>query len=188
MLKKTVFLDRDGVINCDSAEYVKSLREFVFIPGSLPAICKLSRSGYAVFVVSNQSGLARGYIDSVGLEKIHQYLKKSVRNAGGEIQGIYFCPHHPDEGCECRKPRPGLIEKAASENDIDIPSTVMIGDKLTDIQCARNAGCKSAYWVPTGIGDRPDEDRMRAFGDFCRRARNLYHAVDLLIGNEKSGK
>ncbi len=187
-LGKTVFLDRDGVINYDSADYVKNLDEFVLIPGSLPAICKLSRRGYAVFVVSNQSALARNYIDLAGLEKIHEYLRESVRNAGGKIEGVYFCPHHPDEGCDCRKPKPGLIERAASEHCIDVSSAVMVGDNLTDIQCARNAGCKRAYWVATGLGGRPDESIMKTFGNFCREAKNLYHAVDLLVGDENAGE
>ena len=188
MLKKAVFLDRDGVINRDSADYIKNLEEFVFLPGSLPAICKLSSSGYRVFVVSNQSGLARSFIDPADLENIHRYLRESVQNAGGKIQDIYFCPHHPDERCECRKPRTGLIQRAAFEYEIDLPTAVMVGDKLTDIQCAQNAGCKRAYWVATGIGGRPQKNRMRAFGNFCRGAKNLYHAVDLLIGDENAGK
>ncbi len=187
-IRKAVFLDRDGVINRDSADYVKSLDEFVLIPGSISAISKLSGRGYAVFVVTNQSALARNYIDPAGLEEIHEYLREAVRNAGGEIRGIYFCPHHPDEGCECRKPKTGLIERAASEHGIDVSSAVMIGDKQTDIQCARNAGCKRAYWVATGLGGRPDESIKRSFGNFCKEAKNLDHAVDLLIGDENAGE
>ena len=126
---KAVFLDRDGVINRDSADYVKSLAEFSLIPGSVEAIAKLTQAGYEVFVITNQSGLARGIIDMAGLEEIHRYLKNAVREAGGEIRGVYFCPHHPDDGCDCRKPSPGLIRKAAEENGLDISKTVMIGDK-----------------------------------------------------------
>ncbi len=181
---KAVFLDRDGVINRDSADYVKSLAEFSLIPGSVEAIAKLTQAGYEVFVITNQSGLARGIIDMAGLEEIHRYMKNAVREAGGEIRGVYFCPHLPDEGCDCRKPSPGLIRKAAEENDLDISKAVMIGDKGTDIECAQRAGCKGAYLVKTGIRELPGRDRMEEWKILRAVADDLFQAADWLIADE----
>jgi len=186
LLKKVVFLDRDGVINYDSLNYIKNLDEFILIPGSLSAISKLSREGYAVFVITNQSAIARKLADITIINDIHQYLKNSVQNAGGHINGIYFCPHHPEQGCRCRKPRTGLIDQAVLENHIDIGSSVMVGDKLTDIECAKRAGCKGAYLVMTGILNPLKEKNSYLFQNFYQPAKTLFHAVDLLIYEDKS--
>jgi D-glycero-D-manno-heptose 1,7-bisphosphate phosphatase len=184
MLEKVVFLDRDGVINRDSRDYIKSVDEFEFLPGSLAAIARLHRHGRAVFVVTNQSALARNMIDLAGLEKIHEYMKLRVRKAGGLIRGVYFCPHMPGEGCECRKPSPGLLLRAARDHGVNLASAVMVGDKWTDIECAFRAGCGSAFLVASGLDRRPDVERSETYGDFRVMARNLEHAVDLLIGDE----
>jgi D-glycero-D-manno-heptose 1,7-bisphosphate phosphatase len=186
LLKKVVFLDRDGVINYDSLNYIKNLDEFILIPGSLSAISKLSRHGYAIFVISNQSAIARKLADITIINDMHRYLRESVQNAGGHIDGIYFCPHHPDQGCHCRKPRIGLIEQAAVENHIDISSSVMVGDRLTDMECAQRAGCKGAYLVMTGISNPLKEKNIDLFKDFYQPAKTLYHAVDLLIYEDKT--
>jgi len=181
LLQKVVFLDRDGVINRDSPSYIKNLAEFIFIPGSLSAICKLSRYGYSVYVITNQSGIARNLIDLHELNNIHGYLIESVHKAGGHLGGIYYCPHHPDHRCNCRKPQPGLIYKAALDNCIDISSSIMIGDKYTDIECAKRAGCKCAYLVMTGI-DKQQEIYTKKFPlEFCRNTGNLFQAVDIII-------
>ncbi|MFO8083077.1 MAG: D-glycero-beta-D-manno-heptose 1,7-bisphosphate 7-phosphatase [Desulfobacterales bacterium] len=186
MLKKVVFLDRDGVINFDSLSYIKNLEEFIFIPGSLSAICKLSRYGYSVFVITNQSGIARKLIAKHELDKIHHYLIDSIHKAGGSLGGIYFCPHHPDQGCNCRKPRPGLIHQAAKENHIDIFSSIMIGDKYTDIECARRAGCKCAYFVMTGIEKNRKLKPKNLSRYFYRDVGTLFHAVDIIIAEDEA--
>jgi D-glycero-D-manno-heptose 1,7-bisphosphate phosphatase len=186
LLKKVVFLDRDGVINYDSLNYIKNLDEFILIPGSLSAISKLSGHGYAIFVISNQSAIARKLADITIINDMHRYLRESVQNAGGHIDGIYFCPHHPDQGCHCRKPRIGLIEQAAVENHIDISSSVMVGDRLTDMECAQRAGCKGAYLVMTGISNPLKEKNIDLFKDFYQPAKTLFHAVDLLIYEDKT--
>jgi D-glycero-D-manno-heptose 1,7-bisphosphate phosphatase len=186
LLKKVVFLDRDGVINYDSLEYIKNLNEFILIPGSISAISKLSQQGYAVFVITNQSAIARKLADITIINDIHRYLKKSVQNAGGHINGIYFCPHHPSQGCSCRKPRTGLIDQAVVENCIDVGSAVMVGDKLTDIECAKRAGCKHAYLVMTGLVNPLKEDKNDLFQNFYQNAKTLFHAVDLLIYEHKT--
>lgn len=186
MLKKVVFLDRDGVINRDSLSYIKNLAEFIFIPGSLSAICKLSRYGYSVYVITNQSGIARNLIDLHELDKIHHYLIKSVHKAGGHLGGVYFCPHHPDHGCNCRKPQPGLIYKAAMDNCIDISSSIMIGDKYTDIECAKRAGCKGAYLVKSDIDKRRETSAKKWPLGFCRHTGNLFQAIDIIIEENES--
>jgi D-glycero-D-manno-heptose 1,7-bisphosphate phosphatase len=186
LVKKVVFLDRDGVINYDSLNYIKNLDEFILIPGSLSAISKLSQEGYAIYVITNQSAIARKFADFATIRLIHQYLKESVHNAGGHIDGIYLCPHHPDEGCHCRKPRTGLIDQAAEENGIDIGSAVMVGDKFTDIECAKSAGCNRAYLVMTGIVNPLKNSKNDPFRDFCQHAKTLFHAVDLLVYEDKT--
>ena len=114
-LKKVVFLDRDGVINYDSPEYIKSRSEFEFIPGSIEAIGELTLNGFTSIVISNQSALSRKLISPGELNDIHKMMKKTVASAGGRITEIFFCPHMPDDGCECRKPEPGLIFRAWSK-------------------------------------------------------------------------
>ncbi len=186
LLKKIVFLDRDGVINFDSAHYIKTVEEFKFIPGSLPAIAKLSRYGYLVFVISNQSGIARGLIRKRDLDKIHNHLLESVQRTGGKLEDVYFCPHHPDQGCDCRKPRPGLIHQAAREHHLDVRSSIMIGDKLTDIECAENAGCRQAYLVKTGIENQSRFAAEKFSPMFYRTAGTLFHAADIIIAEDET--
>ena len=186
MLKKVVFLDRDGVINYDSFNYIKKLDEFILIPGSLSAISKLTRYGYSIFVVTNQSAIARKYASISIINGLHQYLMDCVHRAGGHIKGIYLCPHHPDEHCLCRKPFTGLIDQAVAENHIDIGSAVMVGDKITDIKCAKMAGCKNAYLVMTGLANPLFNNNIHLFEGFYQPAKTLFHAVDLIIYEDQT--
>ena len=112
---KLVILDRDGVINEDSDDYIKTLDEWIPIAGSIDAIARLSRAGYSIAVATNQSGLARGYFDEVTLANMHALLCELVEEAGGQVDTICYCPHGPDEGCRCRKPAPGLLEQISAE-------------------------------------------------------------------------
>ncbi len=147
-----VVLDRDGVINFDSDEYIKSADEWQPIPGSLEAIGRLRHAGIAVAVISNQSGLARGLFDTRDLEAIDAKMRASVRAAGGELAGTYYCPHHPDAGCACRKPRPGMLREIA--RDFGIESFVgvpVVGDKPSDLALARAVGARGIL-VRTGKG------------------------------------
>jgi D-glycero-D-manno-heptose 1,7-bisphosphate phosphatase len=149
-----IILDRDGVINYDSAEYIKTPEEWIPIPGSLEAIADLSRAGHDVVVASNQSGVGRGYYTLATLEKIHQKMQQAIKANGGHLSGIYFCPHTPADNCECRKPKPGLLLAIAK----DYPSAfqhheaILVGDSLRDIQAAHSVGCK-AVLVKTGNGE-----------------------------------
>lgn len=147
-----VFLDRDGVINRDSPDYIKTPEEFVFIPGSLEAIVRITRAKIPVILITNQSVIGRGMVTPEGLKAIFRKLTDAVEAAGGRIADIFFCPHHPDEGCDCRKPLPGLLHQARDKYGFDLSRTVMIGDSVKDIEAARAAGCGRAFLVLTGNG------------------------------------
>jgi D-glycero-D-manno-heptose 1,7-bisphosphate phosphatase len=151
LLKKVVFLDRDGTINRDSPDYIKSRDEFEFLPGSLTAIEALTASGFTNIVITNQSALPRKLISLEELEHIHAVLLQSVRSSGGEIKDIFYCPHMPDEGCDCRKPEPGMILQAERKHSIDLADAAMIGDSYRDIECGIKAGCGHTVLVKTGI-------------------------------------
>lgn len=150
---KLIILDRDGVINHDSDEYIKSPEEFIPIPGSLEAITRLNHAGYMVLIATNQSGIARGYFTMDTLNQIHDKLKRLLNAYGGRIDGIFFCPHAPNDHCNCRKPRPGLYEEIAQRLNIELDGVPAIGDSLRDLQAAQSVGASPAL-VRTGKGER----------------------------------
>lgn len=141
MKKPAIILDRDGVINQDSTQYIKNVAEFHIYERSLLAISRLHKAGWPIFVITNQSGIARGLYDEDTLADIHRVMFINVIEHGGDIQAIYYCPHHPSENCECRKPKIGLFEQLALEHNIDLIESYYIGDKATDVQAGLNAGC-----------------------------------------------
>ncbi len=148
-----IILDRDGVINQDSDHYIKSLEEFVFIPGSLEAIAALFRAGFKVTVATNQSGIARGYYDLATLEKMHQKLRSELAKLGAEITDIIYCPHGPDEQCGCRKPKPGMYQTLAERHHFELADVPVIGDSLRDLQAAQQVNARPML-VRTGKGER----------------------------------
>jgi D-glycero-D-manno-heptose 1,7-bisphosphate phosphatase len=150
LLKKVVFLDRDGTINRDSADYIKNWSEFKFLPRSIEAMRDLTAAGFTIIVITNQSAIPRKLISPTELELIHTKLRAAVRSGGGNISDIFFCPHMPEDGCDCRKPRPGLIIQAQKKYQIELAASVMVGDSARDIECARNAGCGHSVLVKTG--------------------------------------
>lgn len=152
IMKRTVFLDRDGVINRDSPLYIKSCEEFDFLPGSLEALRLLTLHQYDIIVITNQSIIGRGMVPPAELGRIFDKMTREVASAGGTIRDIFFCPHHPEDGCDCRKPKPAMILSAHEKHHIDLEQAVMIGDSAKDIQCARNAGVGTAVLVLTGNG------------------------------------
>lgn len=145
-------LDRDGVINFDSDDYIRGLDDWRPIPGSIEAIARFSQAGYRVAIATNQSGLSRGYFTLDDLEAIHQQLCQLVEEAGGAIAGIFYCPHLPDEGCDCRKPGTALLQAIEAELDASAVGAWFIGDSLKDLQAARRHGCRPAL-VKTGKGE-----------------------------------
>ncbi|GAB6141388.1 D-glycero-beta-D-manno-heptose 1,7-bisphosphate 7-phosphatase [Methylosoma difficile] len=151
MIRRFVLLDRDGVINQDSHDYIKSPEEWQPIVGSLEAIALLNQHGYQVAVITNQSGLARGMFDEVDLAQIHAKMQRMAVEYGGNISAIYYCPHGPDSTCNCRKPKPGLLLQCAADQQIDLSATWMIGDSYRDLQAGIAAGAQPVL-VKTGNG------------------------------------
>jgi D-glycero-D-manno-heptose 1,7-bisphosphate phosphatase len=148
-------LDRDGVINRDSAEFVKTPDEWLPLPGSIEAISALSRAGFAIAVATNQSGLGRGLIDEATLAAMHDKFRGLVSEAGGQVDLIVYCPHHPDDDCDCRKPKPGLFEQIAEHFQTGVDGVPAIGDSLRDLEAAAAAGA-SPILVRTGNGARTE--------------------------------
>lgn len=167
---KILVLDRDGVINEDSAEYIKSADEWRPIPGSIEAIARASRAGFAIAVASNQSGLARGLFDLDALTEIHDRMIEAVENAGGRIDVITWCPHHPDDDCACRKPRAGLLRRIESELGASLTGQWFVGDSARDLEAARAAGMVPVL-VRTGNGAKTEKeinnDEVRVFDDLA---------------------
>lgn len=150
---KLVILDRDGTINRDSDQYIKSPEEWKPIKGSLEAIARLTQSGYHVVVATNQSGIARGLFDTATLNTIHDAMQRAVQQAGGRIDAIFFCPHAEDADCDCRKPRPGMLLEIGKRMNTPLAGVPMVGDALRDLQAAAAAGARPVL-VLTGKGRR----------------------------------
>jgi histidinol-phosphate phosphatase family protein len=150
-LNRAIFLDRDGVINEDREDYIKSWEEFRFIKGVRPALKKIHQAGVPVVVITNQSVIGRGLVTEDELSFIHDRMGQAVQKSGGRITKVYFCPHHPEDHCRCRKPRIGLLKKAARDLKLDLKKCVFVGDNLKDIQAGNRAGCRTLL-VQTGQG------------------------------------
>ena len=141
-MTKAIFLDRDGVINKERKDYVKSIEEFQILDGVPKSIKMLKEKGFVVIVITNQSAINRELVTIETLNEIHNHLQKILKDNNTSIDDFYFCPHIPDENCQCRKPNPGMLIKAVQEHDIDMNQSFMIGNSLTDIQAAQKSGCK----------------------------------------------
>ena len=176
---RLIVLDRDGVINEDSDAYIKSPEEFIPIPGSLEAIARLTQAGWRVVVATNQSGVARGYYDLATLQRIHDKLQRLLAAQGGQIESIFFCPHGPDEKCDCRKPRPGLFREIERRLQVSLAGVPAVGDSLRDLQAAQAVGALPIL-VRTGKGER-----TLAKGEGLEGVpvyADLFAAVDELLG------
>ena len=153
MTDKLIILDRDGVINFDSPHYIKTPEEWIPIPGSLEAIGKLKNYGWTVTIATNQSGIGRGLMTFNDLFTIHTKMLNSIRQFGGEIDGIFFCPHHPDYNCECRKPKPKMLIDICKRFRFDTKDCIFVGDSLRDLLAAKFINAKS-FLVLTGNGQK----------------------------------
>jgi D-glycero-D-manno-heptose 1,7-bisphosphate phosphatase len=153
MTERYVILDRDGTINLDSDDFVKSPEEWTPLPGSLEAIALLNRHGHRVVVITNQSGIARGLFAPSTLTAMHAKMRLMASALGGDIDAIYVCPHGPDDHCECRKPKIGLFQQFANDKQVDLNTIFAVGDSLRDLQAADNAGAKPIL-VKTGKGSK----------------------------------
>ena len=154
---KLIILDRDGVINFDSDQFIKSPDEWKPIPGSLEAIASLNQWGWRVVIASNQSGIGRGLFDMDTLNAINDKMIKSLAQAGGKIDAIFFCPHTADSTCSCRKPKPGMFLEIAERFNVNLENVPTVGDSLRDLQAGVAAGCKP-YLVLTGKGTKTRDD------------------------------
>jgi D,D-heptose 1,7-bisphosphate phosphatase len=185
---RAVFLDRDGVLNSDPPHYAHRLDQLELIPRSAEAVRFLKDNGYLLVIISNQSGVALGYYAEDQISVFNNALLKEIRKRGGDIDAIYYCPHHPDaiiekykKNCNCRKPKPGMILRAAQEYDIDLKNSFVVGDKKGDIEAGKIAGCRTIL-VLTGHG--ADEVLKIKTGD-CLIAADLFDAVDRYIIGKK---
>jgi len=152
-MKKFIILDRDGVINYDSDDYIKSPDEWVPIPGSLEAIVKLKQAHYQIAIVTNQSGVAQGLYTEATLALIHQKMQQMLAAWGVQIDIIFYCPHKTADNCACRKPKPGMLQQTAKHFNTELADLFYIGDKKSDVDAAKAAGCKPVL-VRTGYGEQ----------------------------------
>jgi len=186
-VNKAVFVDRDGTI-VEDIGYMNSPEQIKFIPGSLEAIKKLNNAGYKVIVITNQAGVARGLVAEDMLQTIDKTLHKLILNSGAHLDGLYYCPHHPEYGvypykqvCECRKPHPGLLKRAQKHFDIDLSLSFMIGDKATDVEAGKRAGTKTIFLL-TGKGKK-EESKIKDQPNHI--AKNLLEAVKWIVESKK---
>lgn len=154
---KIIVLDRDGVINFDSDQFIKKPEEWKPIPGSLEAIARLNESGWRVIVASNQSGVGRGLFDMDTLNAINEKMTKALGQVGGRLDAIFFCPHTADSTCDCRKPKPGMFLQIAERFNADMKGVPVVGDSLRDLQAGVAVGCQP-YLVLTGKGIKTQAD------------------------------
>lgn len=180
---KLIVLDRDGVINRDSDAFVKSPDEWIPLDGSIDAVARLSRAGWAVAVASNQSGLARGLFDREALDAMHAKLRNLVERAGGRVDRIVVCPHGPDEGCDCRKPAPGLLLALADHYGRSLDDVPVVGDSLRDLEAAHAVGARPIL-VRTGNGARTERDLPGRLTDI-ERFDNLASVADFLLAADQ---
>ncbi|MDN7140832.1 D-glycero-beta-D-manno-heptose 1,7-bisphosphate 7-phosphatase [Pseudomonas sp. JQ170] len=175
---KLLILDRDGVINQDSDAYIKSLDEWIPIPGSIEAIAQLSKAGWTVAVATNQSGIARGYYPLSTLDAMHARLRELVAQQGGEVGLIVHCPHGPDEGCDCRKPNPGMLRTIAAHYQVDLAGVWFVGDSKGDLEAALAVDAQPIL-VKTGKGEKTLSkgipENTLIFDDLAAIARELIH-------------
>jgi D-glycero-D-manno-heptose 1,7-bisphosphate phosphatase len=176
----TIFLDRDGVINENQADYVKSWNEFHFLPGSLDAIAKLTQAGHRIVVCTNQAGVARGSLTVEAVEEIHRQMVDAIAKAGGVIEKVYYCPHSKEENCACRKPRPGMLLQARDELGLDMGDAVFIGDSISDVLAAIAAGIR-AVLVLTGLGMEQFRKYHHEAKGLFRIAMNLKQATEVVL-------
>jgi D-glycero-D-manno-heptose 1,7-bisphosphate phosphatase len=181
-VRRVVFLDRDGTIN-EEVGYLDDPHHLCLIPGAAEAIRLLNDAGLLVVVVSNQAGVGRGYFSTATVEAIHQQLAKQLAIHGARVDAVYFCPHHPSEGCSCRKPRPGMLVRAAQEHSIDMRHSFMVGDKVSDLDAGCRVGCRTVL-VLTGYGEQTRETSKKPSFQPDHISTDLYDAAEWILAEE----
>lgn len=188
MKRRAVFIDRDGTIS-EEVGYINHVSRFRLFPYAAPAIKHLNESGWLAIVITNQAGVARGYFSEVTIEAVHAAMTKELENSSARLDAIYYCAHHPSVGeppyrldCDCRKPKPGLIARAAKDFDIDLEQSWMVGDRYSDVELARNAGVKSLF-VLSGYGRGEWEHQRASWAEQPDLvAEDLLEAVAVILG------
>lgn len=183
---KLIFIDRDGVINKDPGGwtkhgYVTRLEDFHFLPGALEAIKDLTDAGYEILLISNQAGINKGYYTLDSLNEITKLMLKEIEKSGGEIKSVYYCPHRPDENCDCRKPNTGLFKQATLGRKVNFSDTYFIGDGITDVKAGNDIGCKTVL-VLSGKTDIKDAESSEIKPNIIRK--DLKEAVDYILSKE----
>jgi D-glycero-D-manno-heptose 1,7-bisphosphate phosphatase len=181
--QKACFLDRDGVVNVE-VSYLHEPEKTVLENGIVEALKAIHQHGFLAVVVTNQAGVARGKYPEEDIFKVHSKLQELLAEHGEKIDAFYYCPHHPEHSgeCACRKPNPGMLLQAAKDLNIDVPESLMIGDRMSDVNAGRNAGCKASYLVRTGYGL---ETLAKESAPGCPVADNAYTAFMDFIAGEK---
>lgn len=179
---KTIFLDRDGVINENAAihDYIKSLKDFKFIDGVKEAVIDLRNSGFRLIIISNQAGINKGIVKIDDIKEIDKYIYKELDST---ITDIFYCPHKPEEACNCRKPKSGLLLKAAEKYSLDLPSCYYIGDSKEDVEMAKSVGCKMIF-VLSGRGSEQIKDNLNWSYQPDLIVNNLFEASKLIVGGK----
>jgi D-glycero-D-manno-heptose 1,7-bisphosphate phosphatase len=180
---RAVFIDRDGVINENRSDYVKSWDEFKFLDGSFGALARLAPCKLKVVIVSNQSAIGRQHVSREMVEDIHRRMVHQIEQSGGRVDRVLYCPHHPDENCGCRKPKPGLLEQAGREFELDLTRSYVIGDALEDLQAGWNVGCQTLL-VRTGRGAESIRHLDRQNGSRPVVVDDLKGAVEWILERE----
>lgn len=176
-MQPAIFLDRDGVIIKNQPNYIRDWSEVEFFPQALEALAWLSTSSYKIVIATNQSAVGRGILSLQAAEGINQQLVQEIQQAGGRIDGVFMCPHAPADGCECRKPRPGLFRQAAKALSIDLQRSMMIGDALADLQAGQAAGIQRLVLVRTGRGADQEASVVAA----CLPTTRVYDSLTLAL-------
>ncbi len=153
---KLVVLDRDGVVNLDSDQFIKTPDEWIPIDGSLEAIAALNQAGYRVVIASNQSGIGRGLFEMSALNAMHEKMHKALANLGGRVDAVFFCPHTAADGCDCRKPKAGMLEQLAERFGVELKGVPLVGDSLRDLEAGLAVGC-APHLVLTGKGAKTEK-------------------------------
>jgi len=181
---KIVILDRNGSLNVHREDFVKSDDEWMPLPGALEAIARLNHAGWTVAIASNQSGLGRGLFDMASLNAMHAKMHKMLAAVGGRVDAVFFCPHSPDENCECRKPKPGLFHQIADRYGVELVGAPAAGDSLRDLQAAAAAGCEP-HLLLTGVDPaEPLAELPPAYPPGTRMHTDLAAFVDFLLARE----
>lgn len=177
-----VFLDRDGVINVERGDYTTTIEQWEWAPGAFEGLRRLAEAGFGVIVITNQACIAKGIQTEEGLAKLHEFMLADIREKGGDILAIYHCPHVTPDGCDCRKPEPGMILRAAADYGIDLPRAFMIGDSLRDMEAGRRAGARTIF-ITAGPGADSPRTQFEG-GEF--EAADLNEAAGIVIRETES--